>query len=108
MELGNWRMVMGKRERLEKILKGSKGELKKIYGIKEMGIFGSYVRGENKKGSDIDILVEFGEDSKIGLLKFLNLENYLSGLLGTKVDLVMRSSLKPRIGRHILEEVVYL
>jgi len=90
------------------ILKEHKEELKKKYGIKEIGIFGSYVRGEYKKKSDLDILVEFEEDARIGLLKFVNMENYLSELIGAKVDLVEKSALKPRIGKHILKEVVLL
>ena len=52
--------------------------------------------------------MEFEEDAKIGLLKFVNMENYLSELIGVKVDLVEKSELKPRIGRHILKEVVPL
>jgi hypothetical protein len=80
--------------------------LKKRYGIKEIGVFGSYVRGE--EGSDLDILVEFEEDTRISLLDFVGIEIYLSDLLGVKVDLVEKSALKPRIGRHILAEVVYL
>jgi predicted nucleotidyltransferase len=71
-----------------------------------IGIFGSWGRNEQKKGSDIDILVEFEEP--VGLLDFVALENYLSGLLGIKVDLVMKSALKQRIGKQILKEVVYV
>ena len=90
------------------ILNGHKEELKEKYGVKEIGIFGSYVRGKYKEKSDLDILVEFEEDAKIGLLKFVNMENYLSELIGVKVDLVEKSELKPRIGKHILKEVVPL
>jgi predicted nucleotidyltransferase len=74
------------------------------YKVKEIGIFGSYVRGEQKLKSDLDLLVDFTES--ISLLGFVHLENELSVLLGIKVDLVMKSALKPRIGKHILEEVV--
>jgi len=52
--------------------------------------------------------VEFEHDAKISLLDFVELENYLSDLLGVKVDLVEKSALKPRIGKRILSEVVYL
>lgn len=76
------------------------------YKVKEMGIFGSYIRGEQGKRSDIDILVEFEEP--VGLFKFLELEEYLSDLLGLKVDLVTKGALKPRIGERILKEVSYL
>ena len=95
-------------ERITAILKEHKKQLKEKYGVKDLGIFGSYVRGEYKGRSDLDILVEFEDDAEIGLLKFVNMENYLSELLGVKVDLVEKSALKPRIGKHILEEVVYL
>ena len=95
-------------ERIISILKEHKAKLKEKYGVKEIGIFGSYVSGEYKEKSDIDILVEFEEDAKIGLLKFVNLENYLSDLIGVKVDLVEKSALKPRIGKNILREVITL
>lgn len=95
-------------EMITNILKEHKEELKEKYGVKEIGIFGSYVKGEYKEKSDLDILVEFEEDAKIGLLRFVNMENRLSELIGVKVDLVEKSALKPRIGRHILKEVVSL
>lgn len=62
------------------------------------------VRGEQTAASDLDLLVSFREP--VSLLEFVHLENHLSGMLGVKVDLVMKSALKPRIGKHILEEVV--
>ena len=52
--------------------------------------------------------MDFEEDAKMDLIKFVELEDYLSDLLGIKVDLVMKSVLKPRIGKHILKEVIYL
>lgn len=93
---------------VKKILRNHKDEFKKTWGIKELGIFGSYIRGEDKDDSDLDILVEFESDITIGLLKFISLENYLQNLLNTKVDLVMKSALKPRIGKQILKEAIYL
>jgi len=90
------------------ILKADKDELRRRYGVKEIGVFGSYVRAEAKQESDLDILVEFDADADMGLLKFVNMENHLSDILSVKVDLVMKSALKPTIGRHILEEVIYL
>jgi len=95
-------------DRIKKILKKHEKELKEKYGIKEIGIFGSYLRGEAKEESDLDILVEFKPDAKISLLEFVKLENYLSDLLEVKVDLVEKSALKPRIGKQILSEVIYL
>jgi predicted nucleotidyltransferase len=82
--------------------------LKERYKVREIGIFGSYLKGKQRKGSDLDILVEFEKDAEIGLLKFINLENFLSDVLGVKVDLVMKSALKPSIGKRILKEVIYL
>ncbi|MGB9682909.1 MAG: nucleotidyltransferase family protein [bacterium] len=91
-------------EEIRSILSYYKEELKIKYGVREIGIFGSYVRNEQRRSSDIDILVEF--EKTPSLLEFINLENYLSDILGVKVDLVMKDSLKPNIGRHILEEVI--
>jgi len=74
------------------------------YRVKSLGIFGSFVHGEQAPSSDLDLLVEFSELP--GLLKFIELENYLTDLLEIKVDLVMRDALKPEIGRRILAEVI--
>jgi len=95
-------------DEIKRILKKHESELREKYGVKEIGVFGSYVRGEQKESSDLDILVEFAPGAKISLLDFVELENYLSDLLGVKVDLVEKSALKPRIGKYILKEVVYL
>jgi len=78
--------------------------LKEKFKVKTIGLFGSYIRRREKEKSDLDILVEFEEP--ISLLKFIALENYLSDSIGVKVDLVEKSALKPRIGKHILKEVV--
>ena len=86
------------------LLSGHKNEIVEKYGVKEIGIFGSYLREEQKETSDIDILVEFIRP--VGMLTFINLKNYLSDLFGINVDLVMKKALKPRIGQKILSEVV--
>jgi len=83
-------------------------DIKKKYSIKSLGIFGSYIRNEQKNDSDLDMLIEFEDEAVITLIDFVQLENYLSDLLNNKVDLVMKKSLKPRIGKQILEEVLYL
>lgn len=80
-------------------------ELEQRYHVKSLGVFGSWARGEQRKGSDLDVLVEFGENGPT-LLGFIHLENYLSELLGIKIDLVEKDTLKPGIGRRILEEVL--
>jgi len=83
-----------------------KAKLNQKYNVKEIGIFGSYIRGELKKASDVDILVDF--EKPIDFFAFLELEEYLSELIGIRVDLVAKKALKPAIGRYILEEVVYV
>ncbi len=93
-------------EEIKKILEAHKEELNQEYHVQSVGIFGSYLRGEQKETSDVDILVEF--EKPIGLIEFVRLKNYLSDLLGIRVDLVMKKALKPKIGRRILEEVLYV
>ena len=90
--------------RFTRILKEHKPELAGRYKVKSLGIFGSYLRGEQRARSDLDVLVEFDDDT-LSLLKFIEMERYLSELLGVKVDLVEKSGLRPAIGRRILEEV---
>ena len=87
---------------VKKILRERKDELKRRFKVKKTGAFGSYVRGEQKESSDLDILVEFYETPT--LLEFIELENYLSDL----VDLVMKRALKPSIKEQVLKEVVYV
>jgi hypothetical protein len=87
-----------------KVLERHKPQLSDRFKVKEIGVFGSYARGQQKEDSDIDILVEFSEP--VGFFTFLDLEEYLAGVLGIKVDLVSKKALKPRIGKHILHELV--
>lgn len=91
-------------EEIKERLRALKPLLKEEYGVKEIGIFGSFVRGEESPESDLDILVEF--EKPIGLIKFVDLKIKLSEALGVEVDLVMKSALKPRIGKKILQEVI--
>jgi hypothetical protein len=90
--------------RFRLILRKHLPEIRRRYKVKSLGVFGSYVLGAPRKGSDLDVLVEFNDDS-LSLLKYVELEHYLSELVGVKVDLVEKSTLKPRIGRHILATV---
>ncbi len=92
--------------RSKRILQRHLPELRERYRVKSLGIFGSYVRGDQKKRSDLDVLVEF--DRAPTLFQFVDLENHLSELVGIKVDLVTKSALKPAIGQRILAEVVPL
>jgi uncharacterized protein len=79
-------------------------ELRDRYGVVSLGIFGSYVRGEQTPNSDLDLLVEF-DHRPMTLLQFIALEYELSDHLQIKVDLVEKSALKPHIGERILQEV---
>ena len=94
-------------ENIKRVLKDHTSEIAEKFGVKEIGIFGSYVRGEQEEGSDVDILVEFKEGYKT-FDNYMDLKFYLEELLGLKVDLVSKSALKPRIKPHILREVVYV
>ena len=76
------------------------------FHVEYLGLFGSYVQGTPRENSDLDILVECSETPS--LFEFIELEGYLSHLLVVKVDLVMKGTLKPLIGRRILSEVVGL
>jgi len=98
--------TMKKLGEIEKKLKELKPNLRDKYKVKTIGLFGPYIRGEQKRESDLDILVEFSEP--IGLLMFIELEDFLSERLEAKVDLVIRNALKPRIKDRIIKEAVYL
>jgi len=91
-------------EKILEILRRQIPMLAERYSVETLEVFGSYVRSEQKKDSDLDILVTFKEASS--LLTFIAIENYLSDLLGVRVDLVMKDSLKQRIGEHILREAI--
>ena len=91
---------------IENVLKQYKQELKMRVKLKEIGIFGSYLRSEQNKKSDLDILVEFRDAP--GLLEFIELEEYISKITGLKVDLVMKKALKPELKKYILKEIVYI
>jgi len=87
-------------------LKEKMPELKGKYKIKSLGLFGSFLKGADTKNSDLDVLVEFEEIPT--LLMLARLQNHLSDIVGIKVDLVLKKTLKPHIGKHILHEVVYI
>lgn len=95
-------------EEIRRKIENLKLLLREKYGVKSIGIFGSYIRGEERGGSDLDILVEFEESAKLSLLDFIRLENYLSDVLGIKVDLVEKRALRPGIRKHIAREVMII
>ncbi len=90
-------------EEIKLILAQKKPELVKNYHIKELGIFGSYARGEQKQTSDVDLLIDY--DGFLGL-SYFDIEATLEKALGAKVDLVSRSALKKHIGQRILKELI--
>ena len=101
-------MMKKSAEKIIRILKAHEKEIRDKYRVRQIGLFGSYRRGDQKKGSDVDILVDFYPDSGMDLITFVELEDFLSAILGMKVDLVMKSALKPRLGKHILKEVEFI
>jgi len=105
-QLNKERRAMEKVNELKRILQDHKATLKDEYNVIEIGLFGSYTKGNQKKSSDVDILVEF--EKTIDLFTFVHLKNHLSDLLGVNVDLVTKKALKPKIGERILSETVYI
>jgi len=90
---------------IEKIIKQHQRELEEKYKLKRIGVFGSYARGEQSEGSDIDILVEFKEP--VGFL-FIHLADFLEEILESEVDLVTPDAIKPNRKRYIMEDVSYV
>ncbi len=86
------------------IIKMHESEIKR-FGVSHLALFGSVVRNEQKKNSDIDVLVDF--DPKMGLFVFIDLKFYLEKLLGKNVDLVSKNALHPALKEKILKEAKY-
>lgn len=95
---------MKTREEIEETLKRFKPMLREKFNVKEIGFFGSYVRGEESETSDVDVLVDFFEP--IGW-EFIDFKEFLEEILGMEVDLVTVKALKPQLKEKILKEVVY-
>ncbi len=93
-------------QEIKRIIQSNKKDLEDRFGVRRIGIFGSYVRGEQDRNSDLDMLVDI--QRPVGLVKFIKLENYLSDILEIKVDMVTKKALKPYIGREILKEIQYV
>jgi predicted nucleotidyltransferase len=93
-------------DNIKKVIAAHRDILTGKYHVKAMGVFGSYVRGKQTEGSDIDVLVEFTHP--VGLFTFIELEEYLSDLLELNVDLVLKEGIKPGLKEYILREVVPL
>lgn len=93
-------------EKIKQIITEHKSELQTKYKVKTIGIFGSYVRGEQTRQSDLDVVVEVEEGTT--LFDLVDIENYLTEIIGVKVDVGLKKALKPHVGKRILEEVVML
>jgi len=87
------------------ILSSHKKELSE-FGVNSLAIFGSWARNEARPDSDVDILVEF--DKPVGLFEFIDLKDYLEGILHSRVDIGTPSSLKPRLKEQVIKEAVYV
>ena len=95
---------MKKLKQIQSILASSKAELRKRYNVKELGIFGSYSRGEQKKTSDVDILVKFNPNAT--LFDFVGLGNYLEEKLKIKVYVVSERGIRPELRSNIIKGVL--
>ena len=95
---------MKKLKHIQNILASSKAELRKRYNVKELGIFGSYARGQQRKTSDVDILVKFSPDAS--LFDFVGLGNYLEDKLKIKVDVVSERGIRPELRGNIVKGVL--
>jgi predicted nucleotidyltransferase len=97
---------MKKLSTIKKIIGDQKALLRDRYKINRIGVFGSYVRGDTHSGSDVDVIVEFSEP--ISLIRLVSLENYLSGIVGVKVDVVPKEDIRKELKDTILKEAVYV
>ena len=93
-------------EEIKQILRQNKPLLQEHYRVTQLGIFGSYARGEQTQESDVDVLIDY--DRAPTLFKLVELRDYLSSAIGMKVDIVTQNGLKPRIRERVLSEVVYV
>jgi predicted nucleotidyltransferase len=86
-------------------ISSQKSFLANKYFVRQIGVFGSVARGDQRPDSDVDILVDFNKP--IGVFDFIRLEDYLSQLLGSKVDLVTKTGLKSIIKDEVLSQTIY-
>jgi len=95
-------------ERYRDQLRAMLPELAEKFGVAELGLFGSRVRGDHRADSDLDVLVRFLSESHPTLITLIDLEYFLADRLSIKVDLVLWDSLKPRLRPHILQEAQHV
>ena len=92
---------------IKKILEKNDSYIKTTFYVRELGIFGSFVKERQKTRSDIDILVAFEQGHK-DFFNYTRLKYYMEELLGRKVDLVIKEAVKPRLRERIFNEVEYV
>jgi predicted nucleotidyltransferase len=91
-------------EDIKQRLAALKDTIHRDYGVSNIEVFGSYVRGEQRENSDLDVLVEY--DRVVSLLDVVGLEIFLSETIGIKVDVVLRRSVRPELKESIFAEAV--
>lgn len=99
-------MSVATKEEVIRLIQSHDAELK-AFGVKRLGLFGSFVRNEPTPESDVDLLIEL-ETGRYGFVNFSRLWFFLEELFGRKVDLLTPGSLSPYIGPHILREAEYV
>jgi predicted nucleotidyltransferase len=103
--MNNMKIAINNKQEIFNLLNQSRSQLRKL-GVKRIGLFGSFVRGEQIDNSDVDLLVEFKPQQKT-FDNFMQLSFFLEDILKNRIDLVTKESLSPYIGPHILKEVEY-
>jgi|WetSurSiteA1Bulk_404760.scaffolds.fasta_scaffold162600_1 uncharacterized protein len=95
---------MEKLEKIRSILRAHDLEIRERYGLFNLAVFGSMARGEDRETSDVDIIAD--AERPIGLIALCGAENFLTGLLGIKVDLVLRRSVRSELRDLIFSEAI--
>jgi predicted nucleotidyltransferase len=100
--------IMDKQEIKGKLLEGIRSN-RYINAIKSVAVFGSYVNGQPREDSDVDVLVRFDEDAEIGFFEYVRIQRHLSAAVGLKVDMVTPEALSRFIKQQVIEEaeVIY-
>ena|SRR3989338_3182385 len=93
-------------ETIKRKIAQNKEYLLKTYGVEEIGVFGSFARGDQTADSDIDVAIELNRTVPVGLFEFARMQFYLEDVLGRKVDLVIKSGIKPLIKDRILSQLI--
>jgi len=100
----NTEMATKTRQEIIQCIRSHKDEMEKRFTVRSIGLFGSYVHGTARPGSDVDIVVEMGDPT---FDHYMDLKFYLEDLFGTPVDLVLADTIKPRLKPYIDRDLVY-